>query len=634
VWRLAAVAVWALLLVAAPCRAADFHVANANALQSALTTAAGNGADDVIYVAAGNYLGNFNFNSAQAHDLTLRGEPGTTNTAITFDGAATGRDVNLTSAGNVTVRGLTFLRNCGDIGRGALRIAANGGSILVDSCYFLSATNSAGMGLEIAAGVSVIVTNCAVNGNTNSSASTGISMAGFSGEVTVQNCSVTTNLSAGLLISLSSGNVNLLDNVFAGNQGGWGGASLRTDGSSMITLTGNTFSGNSGYYNGGVNCGSPATFADNTFSGNSGAYVGGVNCGSPATFAGNTFSGNSGSWYGGAVLCNASGTLSGNTFSNNFTSSGDGGGVTCSGPAVLSGNTFSNNSSGANGGGVYCGSDATLTGNKFTENTAGAGGGLYLTGPTFTLLDNLVVNNSQTSASDNGGGIWVNASATLDMINNTVVGNTSAAGGGVAFHVSGLVEVLNVYNNIIISNSASGYGGDVWMGGTGQMKSFVNNDAHDMFGIWDIVENLLDVDPEFVDPAHGDYHLRNTSLCVNAGTNGAPALPATDLDGSPRIAGGTVDLGAYEFGANLEFFRITAVERAGGGIKITWETLGGTTNVVQFTPGAADGSYSNNFTDLSLPIIIPGTGLVTTNYPDSNGATNRSRFYRIRMTYP
>ena len=74
------------------------------------------------------------------------------------------------------------------------------------------------------------------------------------------------------------------------------------------------------------------------------------------------------------------------------------------------------------------------------------------------------------------------------------------------------------------------------------------NDAHGMYGVWDIAQNLLDVDPQFFDPVNGDYHLRPTSPCANAGTNGAPSLPATDLDGNSRTnSTGQVDLGCYEF---------------------------------------------------------------------------------------
>ena len=40
-------------------------------------------------------------------------------------------------------------------------------------------------------------------------------------------------------------------------------------------------------------------------------------------------------------------------------------------------------------------------------------------------------------------------------------------------------------------------------------------------------------------------------LCIAAGTTNAPSLPATDLDGSPRILNGLVDMGCYEFTTNV-----------------------------------------------------------------------------------
>ena len=52
--------------------------------------------------------------------------------------------------------------------------------------------------------------------------------------------------------------------------------------------------------------------------------------------------------------------------------------------------------------------------------------------------------------------------------------------------------------------------------------------------------------PLFVDQAGGDYYLQSNSPCINSGYN-AYTTNSTDLDGNPRIVGGTVDIGGYEF---------------------------------------------------------------------------------------
>ncbi|HET6202942.1 MAG TPA: right-handed parallel beta-helix repeat-containing protein [Planctomycetota bacterium] len=52
-------------------------------------------------------------------------------------------------------------------------------------------------------------------------------------------------------------------------------------------------------------------------------------------------------------------------------------------------------------------------------------------------------------------------------------------------------------------------------------------------------------DPLFADPVAGDLHLLPASGCVNAGV-ADPLLAASDVDGDPRVAGSSVDLGADE----------------------------------------------------------------------------------------
>ncbi|MCC6411664.1 MAG: SprB repeat-containing protein [Saprospiraceae bacterium] len=90
--------------------------------------------------------------------------------------------------------------------------------------------------------------------------------------------------------------------------------------------------------------------------------------------------------------------------------------------------------------------------------------------------------------------------------------------------------------------------------------------------------NLFGIDPLFVNPDSNDYHLQPCSPLRDAGTNAAvPPYLLTDLDGRPRILGGTVDIGAYEipnFAATTEPIASGACTDAANG-SVTFETEGG-----------------------------------------------------------
>jgi len=57
--------------------------------------------------------------------------------------------------------------------------------------------------------------------------------------------------------------------------------------------------------------------------------------------------------------------------------------------------------------------------------------------------------------------------------------------------------------------------------------------------------NLTGIDPQFVDPAVGDFHLMSGSPAIDAGTS--QDAPVADFDGDPRPLGAGIDIGADEY---------------------------------------------------------------------------------------
>lgn len=71
---------------------------------------------------------------------------------------------------------------------------------------------------------------------------------------------------------------------------------------------------------------------------------------------------------------------------------------------------------------------------------------------------------------------------------------------------------------------------------------------------------------------------------------------------------------------------ITRLLAEGNGRRLRWTTLGGSTNIVE-----ASQTVEGTFTDLSEPIVIPGSGETMGEYFDANPGSPDRKFYRIRQ---
>lgn len=219
------------------------------------------------------------------------------------------------------------------------------------------------------------------------------------------------------------------------------------------------------------------------------------------------------------------------------------------GSAVLSGFTLTNGSGGLgnypSGGGVAA--IRTITAASLVTNciitdcvaTNSTGGGASRV----NLANCVLIRNSASS----GGG----ASA-CSLINCLVVSNTATTGGGV--YGNSTLGYSTINGCTIVGNT----GGGVANGGGGTMRNCIvyYNTGGNYTGIpmnYCCTTPILPGDltsltnePVFVHLAAGNFRLQTNSPCINKGNNSF-TTNTTDLDSYPRINGGIVDLGAYEY---------------------------------------------------------------------------------------
>jgi len=236
------------------------------------------------------------------------------------------------------------------------------------------------------------------------------------------------------------------------------------------------------------------------------------------------------------------------------TGTGQGGSGRGAGPAVNAVNStiasciISNNLSISLAGGAYlnnCLMDRCIV----ADNTYGSpsrcwGGGIFEVNS--IIRDSLIVGNTLRSGLPEpqtffGGGLYMQGGG---MVNCTVAGNRARScppnspGSGAGVYV----ESGGITNSIIFGNFLYGCvnSEDDWFNaGGGAFDHCCTAPDPGGFG------NLA-LDPQFVDPANGDFRVLPSSLCVAAGAAQDWMASAFDLDANPRTTYGFVDMGAYQ----------------------------------------------------------------------------------------
>ena len=281
-----------------------------------------------------------------------------------------------------------------------------------------------------------------------------------------------------------------------------------------------------------------------------------------------------GVWAAGGGISNENGTIDNCTVSKN----------------TITVTTTTENTGLAHGGGIYgengtiddCTvSKNTITVTTMTENTGLAyGGGIFCSNGETIITNCMVSENTVSAYSARGGGIYMG-----NIIRCIIKGNSSNYGGGLCRSVATNSLLLNnnasyggggcestSVNCSFVGNIATSEGGGIYgytLPSTATNCIFWQNTAPVGTQVYDddasvtysaiqggftgqgnisITQDNETGGPLFVNPAAGNYQLQPGSPCINKGSNAAVAADmTTDLTGNPRIFGGTVDMGAYEW---------------------------------------------------------------------------------------
>ncbi|MBI1225410.1 MAG: DUF5123 domain-containing protein [Bacteroidetes bacterium] len=201
---------------------------------------------------------------------------------------------------------------------------------------------------------------------------------------------------------------------------------------------------------------------------------------------------------------------------------------------------------------IYDG-ELNISNTKFVGNI-GKEAGITLSGSAYKILNCLFI-NSTLNHNNSHALIYSYSSNNInncDYIANCTFANNNLDGKSLIHRQTANYPPLRIHNTIIANNINQAS----TLLNTNNAELYISHSLVDVLDCSGIMTGpitcgpgmLYNLDPQFVDPDNGDFHLLPTSPAINAGNNAiVDSLGIlTDIEGNPRIQGGTVDMGAYE----------------------------------------------------------------------------------------
>jgi hypothetical protein len=259
-------------------------------------------------------------------------------------------------------------------------------------------------------------------------------------------------------------------------------------------------------------------------------------------------------------LSHAGAVLDGLTITNGYSGS-EGAGITMSAGTVRNCVIARNTADNVSGGGIKMSAGA-VSNCVIANNAARGGAGVFMSAGCVVQNCSIVSNLSWNNASgggvnlgggglrnclvaynftgQNGAGVYGNSgSPVVESCTIAANSNSLAASSGGGLYLA--LAVGAATNCIVRGNmSLGGTNDNVW---TGSVSRLAYSCAPELTA--GVNGNIVG-NPIFKNAALGNFTLQAGSPCINSGTNLPWMSNAVDLAGSPRIANGRVDMGAYE----------------------------------------------------------------------------------------